>query len=163
MQEYYRETLFSRFITAIFTVVIGWLLYSLLHQVFVGPLGSRPASNQFLLVMILFFIVLAVNFSRLSIVVNSQGVMVGYGVLKHRIPWDNIGGCYTDETSAVMYGGFGIRLGRVKGKWRIVYNVIGGPRVVLQLKRGWYREFVFSTKNPEAIMGIIRKRLNEPH
>lgn len=158
MQEYYRETLFSRFITLILFLVAGWLLYILLYQIYVGPFGSRPAPNWFLLVMVVIFSAIAVNFSRLNIAINSRAVIVGYGVLKHTIPWDKIEGGYVDKTSAVMYRGFGIRISKVKGKWRLVYNVIGRPRVVLQLNQGWYREFVFSTQNPEVILDIINNK-----
>ena len=74
--------------------------------------------------------------------------------------WENIEDCYIDEASAIRYGGWGIRLGRVDGKWRTVYNVIGGPRVVVSLNKGWIREFVFSTKNPEKVMRTIDRHVS---
>jgi predicted nucleic acid-binding Zn ribbon protein len=44
---------------------------------------------------------------------------------------------------------------RVNGKWRLRRDVsiIGVPRVVLSLKgSGFYKEFIFSTTNPEEVM-----------
>jgi hypothetical protein len=40
-----------------------------------------------------------------------------------------------------------------------VYNVVGGPRIVLSLKRGRFKEFVFSTKNPEEVIKIAKERI----
>jgi hypothetical protein len=41
----------------------------------------------------------------------------------------------------------------------MVYNIIGTPRVVLSLKTGRFREFVFSTRNPEKVLSIINDRI----
>lgn len=87
---------------------------------------------------------------------TSRSIVVGYGMFKRTIFWENIERCYIDEVSSIRYGGWGIRIGRVKGRWRLVYNVISGPRVVLGLKRGVFREFVFSTKNPDDVMRVVR-------
>jgi hypothetical protein len=106
--------------------------------------------------MFLLFLIITINFSTLSIKMTSRSVVVGYGIFNRTIFWENIERCYSDEVSSIRYGGWGIRIGRVKGKWRLVYNVIGGPRVVLALKRGRFNEFVFSTRNPEEVMKVVR-------
>ena len=74
-------------------------------------------------------------------------------------PWENIEDVYVDETPAIKYGGAGIRTARIKGEWVLVYNVIGGPRVVLKLRVGKYKKFVFSTKNPEEVINVIKGQL----
>jgi hypothetical protein len=71
-------------------------------------------------------------------------------------------GCYPDEASAVRYGGFGIKAGVYNGKKRLVYNVTGAKRVVLKVKGRKYDEFVFSTRNPEQVMRIIRMQTGNP-
>lgn len=84
---YYKEKIFSRFNTGIFAVVVGFLLFSLIYQLTVGPLESKPASNQNLLVMMLVFTAIGVNFSTLSITINPEGLRVGYGLLNNIIPF----------------------------------------------------------------------------
>lgn len=158
-KQIYQERIFSRLNAAIFAVVVGGLVFSLIYQLLVGPLGSRPASNQFLVQLILFFLAVGINFSTLSIRINSQGVLVGYGLFKRTVQWADIEKCYQDDVSAANYGGWGIRMGRVRGKWRLVYNVVGSPRVVLALKKGRFREFVFSTQRPREVIKIINQRL----
>ncbi|TES83470.1 MAG: hypothetical protein E3J91_02070 [Hadesarchaea archaeon] len=64
-----------------------------------------------------------------------------------------------DEASTIRYGGWGIRIGRVKGKWILVYNVIRCPRVVLSLREGRFREFVFSTKSPEQVIKVVKQQI----
>ena len=100
------------------------------------------------------------NFNKLAIEITTQSINVGFGVFKRAIPWDNINSCYLDDASAIRsYGGWGIRMAKVKGKWRLVYNVIGCPTVVLELERGRFREFVFSTKNPDGVMETARQQI----
>lgn len=56
-------------------------------------------------------------------------------------------------------GDWDIRVGRVEGKWRLVYNIIGRLRVVLLLKKGGFKEFLVSTKNPEEVMKVVKEKM----
>lgn len=153
----YEEKLFSKWITIILASVTGIMLFFLVYQIVKGPLGAKPAPTWFLLVLALLFLGFTINFSRVIIRMTPEHVSIGYGLFKHKIPWEIVENCYLDETSAVRYGGSGIRITKVGEKWRIVYSVIGGPRVVLSLKEGRYREVAFSTKNPDQVMSIIKQ------
>lgn len=155
---YYREANFSKVNAAIFSFIVGALILVLMYQLMVGPLGTRPASNHFLITLILFFSAVGINFSRLTILIDSRGVTVGYGLFMQLVPWKNVEKSYQDETSAVMYGGWGIRLTRIGKKWRVVYNIIGYPRVVLVLRKGWYGELAFSVGAPWKVIEIINQR-----
>ncbi len=144
--------------TGILTAFTVGFLFVLVYQILVGPIGTYPAPNWFFLLMFLLFLGVVINFSRLSIRITHLSVRISYGIFKHIIPWENVEDCYLDEVSTMRYGGWGIRIGRVRGKWRLVYNVIGAPRVVLSLKKGKFKEFVFSTEKPEEVMNIIRQQ-----
>ena len=126
-------------------------------------MGDKPAPDWFYLMMCLFFVLMTfviVNFSKLVIKATSKSLTVAYGMFKRVIPWEDIADCYPDEVSVFgHYGGYGIRIGRVNGKTRLVYNVLGGERVVLGLKKGRFNEFVFSTNNPDAVMDVIKGRI----
>ena len=155
----YEEKIPSKqWMTGILTVFTAGFLFVLVYQILVGPIGTRPASNWFFLLMFLLFLGVTINFSRLSIKITHLSVRVSYGIFRHIIPWENVKDCYLDEASTISYGGWGIRIGRVKGRWILVYNVIGAPRVVLSLKKGKFKEFVFSTEKPEEVMNIIKQR-----
>lgn len=153
----YEEKLFSKWITTILASVTGIMLFILVYQLVKGPIGAKPAPTWFFLVMSLLFLGLTIGFSRVIILMTPEHVSIGYGLLRQKIPWGTIEDCYLDETSAVRYGGSGIRIAKVGEKWRIVYSVVGGPRVVLSVKEGKYREIAFSTKNPDQVMSLIKQ------
>jgi hypothetical protein len=157
----YEETIFSKatilviggcttifFIMWIYDLFIGWTIFD--------PLGS-----WFWLILFIFFLVLTFNFSTLNIQIDQDGIRVGYGVLKKKITWERVKDSYIDETSVIWYGGWGVRLARIKGNWRIVYNVMRGPRVIVSLTDGWITEFVFSSKNPKKVLSTIKQHLKK--
>ena len=160
MQEnkIYEEKIFSKLFTGIFVLIPIIFLFLLSYQALIEPIGAHPAPNWFFLLMFLFFLGITINFSRYSLKMTSNAIKVSYGLSKHSILWNNIADCYLDTTSIRSYGGWGIRVANVNGQWRLGYNVVGYPRVLLSLKQGRFREFVFSTNNPEEVIKIIKQQ-----
>ncbi len=148
----YEEKIFLKGTTGVLAIFTAGSLFALVYQIF-------PALNWFFLLMFLLFLGVTINFNRLVIRMTPRSIAVGYGIFKHTIIWENIEGCYLDEASTIKYGGWGIRIGRVKGKWILVYNVIRCPRVVLSLREGRFREFVFSTKSPEQVIKVVKQQI----
>ncbi len=155
----YEERIVVWVFAALLSVVSAVFLYIVLYQALIGPVDERPVPNWFFMLMALLFLALAITFSTLRITLSLRSVVVGYGSIKRTIPWELIERCYVDEVSNLRYGGWGIRIGWVGGKWRLVFNIIGAPRVVLTLKRGRFGEFVFSTRHPDEIVRIINQRI----
>ncbi len=158
-ENIYEEKIFAKLIGGMLGAVSAMMLITLIYQITSDAIDDAPYLNVLFLVMFLAFFLLTLNFGRLIIRINFREVSVGYGVIKKKIPWENIEDVYVDETPAIKYGGAGIRTARIKGEWVLVYNVIGGPRVVLKLKVGRYKKFVFSTKNPEEVINVIKGQL----
>lgn len=155
----YEEKIFSKWIVVILSVVTLVFLFVVVYSFFIASVAISSLQYCFFLLLLLLFISVTINFSRLSIKIIPQTINVSYGIFKYKIHFENVEGCYLDEVSVIRYGGWGIRMGRVKGKWRLVYNIIGSPRVVISLKKGRFKEFVFSTKNPEKVIGIINQQI----
>ncbi|UCE35883.1 MAG: hypothetical protein JSW00_09955 [Thermoplasmata archaeon] len=155
----YEEKIFAKVIGGLLGGISVIMLIILLYQITVSPLGDDPTPTIFFLIMFIIFIILTLMFSRLIIRISFQSITVGFGIIKKRIPLENIENCEIDKTSAIRYGGAGIRTARVKGEWVLVYNVVGGARCVLKLKEGRFKKFVFSTKNPEEIVNIVKGQL----
>jgi hypothetical protein len=156
-ESVYEEKLFSKWITIILTSATAIMFFFLVYQLVERPIGGKPAPTWILLVIGLIFLGLTINFSRIIIRMTPEHVSIGYGIFKHEIPWETVENCYIDETSAVRYGGSGIRVTKVGDKKRIVYSVVGSPRVVLSLKEGTYKEVAFSTRNPDQVMSIVNQ------
>ena len=165
--EIYREVVvftLGRAIIALFVVLALFFLAMFVYQITTGSLGSKPAPDWYYLAMGLFFAFMTFiifNFGKLTISATPQSITVRYGMFKRAMRWEDIGDCYVDESTAFSYGGFGIRIGMVNRKRRLVYNLIGGSRVVLVMKKGRFDEFVFSTKNPDAVMDVIKGRIGK--
>ena len=70
-QVLYSERIFSKWITLILAPFTLLFLFILLFQIFIGPIGSRPAPNWFFFIMFIFFLGATVNFSYLIIKVTS--------------------------------------------------------------------------------------------
>jgi hypothetical protein len=155
----YEEKIFAKVIGGLLGSVTILMLVIMIYQIIEEPLGDDPAPTLFFFIMFLIFLVLTLIFSRLIIRITFQSITVGFGIIKRNIPLENISDIRIDETSAIKYGGAGIRMAKVKGKWVLVYNVIGGPRCVLTLKEGRFKEFIFSTKNPEEIMNVVKGQI----
>ena len=157
----YEERICAKWLTTVLGIVTCVLFGVFIYQGLEGPVGTRPAPEWSLLVLALLLLAITVNFATLTIRLTQGGISVGYGIVRHYIPWGNVADCYQDKASTVGYGGFGIRLGLVNGKWRLVYNTIGHPRVVIRKRQGKVQEFVFSTRNPEGVIRAVRGRLGE--
>ncbi len=158
-EEYlYRERIIAKWLLSIFVALTSLMLFFLLYQIFIGPLGDDPASSWFYLLMFLIFFALGVNFYGISIKITHQYISVSYGLIKKVYQFDNIEAIRVDNTPAIKYGGAGIRIAKVKGKRTLVFNVIGGPRVVLALNEGRFQEFVFSTRNPDRVIETIKNQ-----
>ncbi len=152
----YEETIFAKWMTVIFTVITIIPFSVFAYQLLTGPIGADPAPDILLLGLSLLFFGLTLNFRKLKINISSEGISTGYGIFKSTISWDEVEEVNLDKTSTARYGGWGIRISRVEGNWRLVYNVIGGPRVVVSSKNGFFKDLAFSTKNPEEVMEIIK-------
>ena len=151
----YTEKVFCKWMFLILGSVTAVFSFLGAYEIMIGWQWTEPLPVWFWPLMALFLLVITINFLRLTIKIDSEGLTVGYGLLKSKISWDRVKDCSLDEDSTLWYG---IRLGRADGKWRTIYNVIviRGPRVVVSLKEGRIREVVFSTKNPEEVMEKIQ-------
>jgi hypothetical protein len=155
----YEEKIFAKVIGGMIGAATAILFIILIYQVSINPSDEVPWLPVVILISFIIFLFLTLNFIRLVIRVTYQDITVRYGIFRRRIGWENIEDAYIDDTPAIKYGGAGIRTARITGEWVLVYNVVGGPRCVLKLKEGRFKRFVFSTKNPEEVINVIRGQL----
>ena len=153
----YEERLFSRWMTLLLGAVTLLMLWQVIQQMQAGSGGENP--SWLLPVMLGLFAFLTLNFAWLTIRVTDEEVVIGYGVLRRRVKWEDILDCYPDEASVVRYGGWGIRFGSYKGKRRLIYNTMGTLRVVLRTTSPTFPELVFSTAQPEDVVSRVREHL----
>jgi hypothetical protein len=153
-----------RGVVAIFAVLTVAFLIAYSYQRITGQLGLDPVPLWFAITILsalaLFTLFLA-NLMTLSIRMTEEFAVVAFGIFRMRVRWDNVRECHLDrESSFLSAANWGVSMGFTGRSFRRMYNVMGCPRVVLELKGG-RRAFVFSTKDPEKVIDIIKKRIKE--
>lgn len=105
-----------------------------------------------------FFLFYAVNYRTLLIHLTHEKLLLRFGIFSWTVPLANIVDCRLDDISAPMrYGGAGIHFMLIKGRYRVSFNFLEHPRVVVALKtkQGPVRDISFSTQHPEEIIRLI--------
>ncbi len=139
----------------------GSMLVLFFLQVTGGPLGSRPAPDFVYLLMFFFMAALTwlvAGFRRLSIRATTGSITLRCGLFRWRVHWEDVEDCFVDNAPGLRYGGWGVRLARFGGQWRLAFNTPGVTGVVLRLRRGRVRQVMFSTASPDTVLGIVRRQ-----
>ncbi len=106
----HEERIHFYLVSLIFIPLIFIFSAILLYQIYVAPVGSKPAPNGFYLIFILVFAVFEIGFSNYHLLLTSDLVVAGFPFYKKRIPWDMVVDAERDSTSVWKYGGYGIRV-----------------------------------------------------
>lgn len=157
----YREVI-PFLVAKVIAILMGALsivfLVLLLVQILGTPIGKNPAPDWMYLILSVIFLGttwLVYNLRELTISINKSSVIVSYGRISYSIAFDNIETATIDTSPGIAYGGWGIRMAKIKGESALIYNVIAQPRVILNLKSGRFKRFAFSTKQPDEVIKLI--------
>ena len=88
---------------------------------------------------------------------------VTFGIFTWKVPLEDIAECALDDVSIWRIGGAGIQLTPIRRRFRVMFNFLEYPRVVVALskRRGLVRDIAFSTRRPDAVVSIITQALTE--
>ncbi|MFA5368097.1 MAG: hypothetical protein WC333_09480, partial [Dehalococcoidia bacterium] len=141
-----------RGIVALFAVLTIAFIVVYVYQRATGQLGPNPVPLWFaatILSALALFTLFLANLVTLSIRMKEDGVVVGFGIFRSGVKWENVGECHPDrENSFLSAANWGVSVGFTGRRFRRMYNVMGCPRVVLEMRQG-RRALVFSTKEPD--------------
>jgi hypothetical protein len=151
----YTETITLRWLIIFFIFIFVFFTGLLLYQSLIIPNDVNPLINIILAIVVL-SIIFSANFIILHTKITQDHLSVSCGIFKHITPWADINSCHLDNTTE--FNGYGIRYGRINGE-RVQGYVMGNPKIVISLNKGKYRNFVFTTKNPEELIALIRKQI----
>jgi len=121
-----------------------------------SPRRSRLAAVFWLLAG--FFVFYTANYRTLSIRLTPKSLALKFGVFAWDVPLENIADCRLDELPPLLrYGGAGVHGFSTGGRYRISFNFLEGPRLVIRLKRpaGPIQDISFSTRRPEALLAHL--------
>ncbi len=121
--------------------------------------GSRLARVfLFLAALFLFY---ALNYRTLAIRLAPGALRLKFGLFTWAVPLDNVASCGHDDLPALQrLGGAGIHFMMVRQRYRVSFNFLEHPRVVVALKNpaGPVRDVSFSTERPDRIVQLIQAR-----
>ena len=146
------------------------LLFQGLMLLFLGLFAWRVevvgfrAGPIIFLSLAFFFAFYVLNYRTLKIRIDNEMIYLKFGLVRWRTRLSNVARCGLDDSSLLIkYGGAGVHFAFTKGKYRAFYNFLEGPRVLVSFyqKQGWVQELVFSTRNPDQVLDLIRERIKK--
>ncbi|MDP3024857.1 MAG: hypothetical protein Q8O10_04920 [candidate division Zixibacteria bacterium] len=141
--------------------LVWWVRY-LIILVFVGfILGlsftfSDPKTpswvSPFITILVLFFLLIFINFRTLEIKVDGRFLEFGFGIFRKKIALSDIIFCEESKVTFGKYGGIGIRWGF---GGTICYNTRFGKGVRIKIKDK-RKDYVLTSDNPQALCQAIK-------
>lgn len=155
----YREKLSSNRTELLFVALTLLFLLLLLWRVDVAGLDGLALLFLIFSGLFLFY---SLNFRTLQILLTTESLKLTFGIFAWTVPLDNVEDCRFDHLPALMrLGGAGIHFMFIRGRYRVSFNFLEYPRVVIALKRkvGPVRDISFSTREPEEVIRLIREQV----
>jgi hypothetical protein len=156
----YEERVTSGLTTALFsalTVVFFILLIWRMTAARPGALGAA------ILLLFLFFLFCTLNYRTLVIRLSPDALRLQFGVFAWTVGLNNIEECRLDDLPLLMkYGGAGIHFMFVRSRYRVSFNFLEHPRMVIALRgrAGPVRDVSFSTRRPDELMQLLRSAVS---
>jgi hypothetical protein len=146
----------AAFLGLISLCMLGLLIY----HVTVAPIDNELGLGWFFLTESLILgavAVLVLQFHTLDIILTYQGIVIKFGRIKKAIQWIDIESYHAITAGSFLNSG-GWKIGLGRNGWYATYTVVGKPRIALKLNTGGIKELLFSTTNPQEVVGIIKKQ-----
>lgn len=105
------------------------------------------------------FFFYSVNYRTLTIRLTAESLKLTFGVFTWNVSLDNIEGCDLDDIPVLMrMGGAGIHFMSIRSRYRVSFNFLEHPRVVVTFKRsrGLVKDISFSTRQPDEVIAHIQ-------
>lgn len=105
--------------------------------------------------MFLFYVL---NFQVLLIKITPGVLSLRFGIFAWTVPLNNIADCRIDDIPLLMrIGGAGIHFMFIRKRYRVSFNFLEYPRVVVSLKRkaGLVSDISFTTRQPGKVVKTI--------
>lgn len=100
------------------------------------------------------------NYRTLLIRLTPAALKLTFGLFTWTVPLDNVASCGLDELPAPQrLGGAGIHFITVRQRYRVSFNFLEHPRVVVALKHpsGPVHDVSFSTQRPDRVVQLVQE------
>lgn len=153
---YYREKLSSFKTEVLFLALMLLFCLSSAWRVITAGMDALAVLFTFLAILFLFY---SLNFRTLEILIVPEFLKLTFGIFKWKVPVEYIADCRLDELPVMMkYGGAGIHFMLIRKRYRVSFNFLEYPRVVVALrqKAGPVCDISFSTRQPEQVLQLLQ-------
>jgi hypothetical protein len=152
----FQEKLSSTRTEALFVALTVLFLLLYAWHMWISGAGFMSAMFLFFFVFFLFY---SVNYRTLRIDLTPERLKLKFGVFIWTVPLENVENCTLDDVPLTRIGGAGIHFTSIQRRYRVMFNFLEYPRLVLGLKkkRGPVRDVVFSTRRPDEIARLIKE------
>jgi hypothetical protein len=135
-------------------IMVGLFVTILSPIILLEALAVRiePRSLWLYLILDLFFIIILLNFRKLTIMIDQTHIVASFGLIRKKIRLDSIISCEPIKATLRFYTGMGIRYG---GDGSLAYLPALGDAVKLNIRDA--RPFVFSTRNQKTVIEVIQQ------
>lgn len=152
----YSEKLSSKRTELLFITLTMLFLLLFIWRVIAGSIDFLAGIFLFFFV---FFLFCSLNYRILVIRLTSEFLKLSFGIFTWTILLNNVGEIQPDDDLPLLmkYGGAGIHFMLVRQRYRVSFNFLEYPRVVIGLKRkaGLVRDISFSTCQPNEIIQLL--------
>lgn len=158
-QEPYVEEVRSNWTSALFAC-LGTLSLALFSWR-LSAVGWRFLTDLFLFLGIFFFLY-TVNYRVLRIEIDGGRLSLQFGLLRWRTEFSRMADCQLDDSPWwIKYGGAGVHFAMVRGKYRVYFNFLEHPRVLVSLsvRQGPVRQICFTTRQPDQVLALLKKEI----
>jgi hypothetical protein len=107
----------------------------------------------------LVFLFYVLNFRILMIQINTESLVLKFGIFTWVVPLDQIEDWRLDDIPLLMrYGGAGVHFMFIRKRYRASFDFLEYPRVVISLKQnvGPVQDISFTTRQPETVLRHLR-------
>lgn len=125
--------------------------------------GSQDIFATAFLAISLFFLFYALNYTTLLIRLTPEHLKLRFGIFKWTVPLDNVDEYSLDEIPFLMrMGGAGIHFMMIRKRYRVSFNFLEHPRVVLAVKQkmGMVQDISFSTRQPDDVLRLLHNAIS---
>jgi len=152
----YSEKLSSKRTELLFIAFTMLFLLLFIWRVIAGSIDFLAGIFLFFFVFFLFY---SLNYRILVIRLTSESLKLSFGIFTWTVLLNNVGEIQPDDDlpPLMKYGGAGIHFMLVRKRYRVSFNFLEYPRVVIGLKRkaGLVRDISFSTCQPNEIIRLL--------
>jgi hypothetical protein len=154
------DTLYEEKVSSARTQALFWSLTAAFLVLFVWRMSASGWSvvALALLLVSLFFLFYSLNYRTLLIRLTPSFLNLRFGVFTWTVPLESIDECRLDHLPfLVRYGGAGVHFMVVRQRYRVSFNLLEYPRVVVALRsQRLVRDVSFTTRRPAEVISLLK-------